>query len=58
MEIHNFILGSSINISGEQIHLKYQNLQKMRKKAGENKEMWKRLIVLGRVMTVGRTEEN
>lgn len=30
----------------------------MREKAGENKEMWKSLIVLDRVMTVGRTEEN
>lgn len=58
MWIHNFILGSSRNISGEQIYLKYLNLQKMREKAGENKEMWKSLIVLDRVMTVGRTEEN
>lgn len=33
-------------------------VEKMRGKAGENKEMWKRLVFLGRVMTAGRTEEN
>lgn len=38
-----FHFSSSINISGEQIYSKIsESVQKMREKAGKNKEIWKR----------------
>lgn len=58
MWIHSFILAAE-NISGEQMCSKIpESVQKMRGRAGENIEVWKRLVFLGRVMTAGRTEEN
>lgn len=54
-----FHFSSSRNMSGDQIYSKPpESVQKMREKAGENKELWKRLVVLGRVMTAGRIEGN